>query len=293
MAKLIPQATVFKQPSTEDDLAKILRETAAGNDPDGTPVVILAGGTSLAFSRPGAETIIDLNALPFRGCRINADGGLSIGTVTTIGELERDPAAASFCGGILRQATDTLASTPLRNLITVGGNLAAGYAWCDLPVVFLALDASVEMFPGQSLVNLPGEGDRSFRRLAGNGEIIQRIHLSGRYRDGRGAFIKFARTHTDLALVSVAVAFRLENGMMNAVRAACGGLVPIPRRLMAVEQMLEGQAPENTLFQTAAAAIDITPRPDTRAEAAYRLDVLKTLIPRAFSQALKEQSHDD
>ncbi|HPQ40948.1 MAG TPA: FAD binding domain-containing protein, partial [bacterium] len=161
MAKLIPGATTFLQPATEDELTEQLTAVSAGGGEDEPGVLILAGGTSLAFSRPDTRTILDLNGLPFRGCRTESGSELSIGAVTTVTELENDPETAGFCGGILRQATDMLASTPLRNLITAGGNLAAGYAWCDLPVAFLALDGRYELFPGGEIMEIPAGGDRS------------------------------------------------------------------------------------------------------------------------------------
>ena len=160
MAKLIPTAMQYYRPETPAELEPLL----GSNDP---AALFIGGGTGMAFSRPAAERIVDLSRMPWKGCRRLADGSLEIGAVTTIGELERLPDATAFCGGILRQATDKLASTPLRNLITVGGNVAAGFAWSDLPVVFLALDARYRAFPGNGdgLHPLAFEEGKPLRRL--------------------------------------------------------------------------------------------------------------------------------
>lgn len=276
MAKLIPTATHYHRPADPDELKRLLGES-------GSAAFIMAGGTSLAFSRPSAQRIIDLNNLPWKGCRKLDDAALEIGALTTVGDLERDPAAAAFCGGLLLQATDKLASTPLRNLITAGGNLAAGFAWSDLPVAFLALDARYRIFPNgdAGLQPLPVEGEQSLRQLTRTGKIISHIVLDGRFAGARGGFMKFARTASDLSLVSTAVVMRMDTGRMKDVRVVAGGCVAAPKRLPEVEALLEGNEPDDALFGQAGRTAAVLPRPDTRATEEYRLDVLKTLVTRA------------
>lgn len=280
MAKLIPTATRYHRPASPDELAHLIGDAHPSS-------LILAGGTSLSFSRPAVERLVDVSGMPWHGCRRLPDGALEIGAVTTIGEFERNPDVAAFCGGFLRQATDRLASTPLRNLITVGGNVAAGFAWSDLPVACLALDARYRVFPGSgndALLPFPVDGEQSLRQLSRSGRVISHIVLDGRFAAARGTYIKFARTASDLSLVSAAVVFRLENARMRDIRIVAGGLTAAPRRLPDVEAMLEGKEPDSGLFEKAGRAAEVMPRPDTRASEEYRLDVLKTLVTRACRQ---------
>lgn len=284
MAKLIPTATRYDRPDTPETLQRLIKNAT------GKPF-LLAGGTSLGFSRPKTEHIIDLNRLPFRECRLTALHDLEIGALTTIGDLERHNDAKSFCGGILTQATDALASTPLRNLITVGGNLAAGYPWSDLPVAFLALNARLRCFDSAQTdcvspkeISLPHDGQTTFKKLTEN-QFVSHIILDGKYANARGAFTKFSRTSTDLAIITVAVTFIPDGNIMRSVRVAVGGLVPVPQRLPEVEMMLEGQTFENSLFQEAGAAADVILRKDPRASDDYRRNVLKTLVTRTCIKA--------
>ncbi|MBN1295997.1 hypothetical protein JXA80_04405, partial [bacterium] len=83
------------------------------------------------------------------------------------------------------------------------------------------------------------------------------------------------------------------NHRMVDVRVTAGGLVPVPLRLTRVEQLLEGQSPDDTLFETAARSVVLTPRPDSRASAEYRLDILRTLIVRACTQVAEEYRHEN
>jgi CO/xanthine dehydrogenase FAD-binding subunit len=284
MPKLIPTATRYDRPDTPEALHQLIKNTTV-------KPFLMAGGTSLAFSRPKAEHIIDLNRLPFRECRLTAQHDLEIGALTTIGDLERLSEIQSFCGGILLQATDKLASTPLRNLITVGGNLAAGYPWSDLPVACLALNARLRFFdPAQTdyvspeETALPHNGKTSFRKLTAN-QLVSHIILDGKYSNARGAFTKFSRTSTDLAIITVAITFIPDGNLMRSVRVAVGGLVSVPQRLPDVEMLLEGQTFEKTVLLNAGAAADVMLRNDTRASDDYRRSVLKTLVTRTFMKA--------
>jgi len=285
MSKLLPSAKQYERPENEAELYEILSQT------DGSDYLI-AGGTSLSFSRPAVQRIIDISKMPLKGCRFDADNNLVIGAMTTIGDLERNSAAATFCGGILRQTTDQLASTPLRNLITVGGNLAAGYAWCDLPVALLAMDAQYEVIPGENSRTIPYDGSTSFRRLSKKDEIISKISLGSQFKDASGVFMKFSRTSTDLAMVNVAVTMKVEQNILKTVRIVAGGLVPTPMRLQEIEQMLEGQVINSEFVEQAVKKLNLKPRPDTRASAEYRLEVLKTLISRACNAA-GEQANEN
>ena len=280
MATLIPQANTYEKPASIDEAVTLLKT-------DTGKTLVYAGGTALAFSQPKVERIIDISELPLKGCELNSDDDLKIGALTTINQLEKDSNARRFCGGIIPMATDKLASTPLRNLITVGGNLAAGYAWSDLPVALLAMDAQYSLLPSKSLTPIPCDGEISFRRLAEDGALISHVVLDGAFRNRCGSFLKFARTSTDLAMVTVAVTMDIKNNTMNSVRIAAGGLVAIPQRLKNLEVELEGQTPGEELFQNTARNVNIRVRPDTRASEDYRLEVLKTLITRACLNCAK------
>ena len=280
MATLIPKAKTFEKPGTVDEAVALLQA-------DSGKTLVYAGGTALAFSQPKAERIIDISELPLKGCELTSNGDLEIGALTTISQLEKDSNAQSFCGGIIPLATDKLASTPLRNLITVGGNLAGGYAWSDLPVALLAMDAKYCLLPGKAVEPIPCDGEVSFRRLTEDGTLISHVVLDGAFKNRSGAFLKFARTSTDLAMVTTAVTMEIKDNVMNSVRIVAGGLVAIPQRLKNLEAELEGQKPGEELFKNIAGKVDIKVRPDTRATEEYRLEVLKTLIVRACLNCVK------
>jgi CO/xanthine dehydrogenase FAD-binding subunit len=282
MARLLVDLKEYLRPETVREAVDLITTFGSSGK-------VLAGGTSLAFSKPKISAAIDISRLPCRGCASTGDG-LEIGAVTTIREMETDPLAQEYAGGILCQASDKLASTPLRNLITVGGNLMGGYSWSDLPVVFLTLDASIRYVreePGIKSIDIDGQHQRS--KLLESNELITHIVLPANRQSSSGVFLKYSRTETDFAMVSVAVSLNHSGGRMSDIRIACGGLVGEPQRIMAAETMLEGSVLSDSLLEKtgAAAAETITPRNDYIAGAEYRLSVLSTLVQRAVRAAVK------
>jgi xanthine dehydrogenase YagS FAD-binding subunit len=86
----------------------------------------LAGGTTqldlmLKDGVVAPERLVDITRLPLRG--VNLDGNaLRVGAMTTMEELAADPAVAERLP-VLREALVAGASTQLRNMATIGGNL--------------------------------------------------------------------------------------------------------------------------------------------------------------------------
>lgn len=98
-----------------------------GKAADGGAVRILAGGTDLlGCLRDGvfdAGTLVALGRITeLRGVRETADGGLSIGALTTIAEIERHPLIKERYAALAKGAAE-VASPQLRNQGTLGGNL--------------------------------------------------------------------------------------------------------------------------------------------------------------------------
>ncbi|MBT8496053.1 MAG: xanthine dehydrogenase family protein subunit M [Deltaproteobacteria bacterium] len=86
-----------------------------------------AGGTDLLGclhdGAMSASTVVSLSDLDeLRGIRENADGGLAIGTLTTISEVSQSELVTEHYPG-LAQAAGEVASPQLRNQGTIGGNL--------------------------------------------------------------------------------------------------------------------------------------------------------------------------
>jgi CO/xanthine dehydrogenase Mo-binding subunit/NADPH-dependent glutamate synthase beta subunit-like oxidoreductase/CO/xanthine dehydrogenase FAD-binding subunit len=116
-------------PAPEHRSAESLEEAAARlKEADGTARAV-AGGTDLVGLlkgrvRPDAPaTLVDLKTIPGLDGVEERDGALTIGSLTRLSELERHPLVRERHGG-LAQAAHAIASPQLRNMGTVGGNIA-------------------------------------------------------------------------------------------------------------------------------------------------------------------------
>jgi xanthine dehydrogenase YagS FAD-binding subunit len=94
---------------------------------DGEGVRPLAGGTDLLplmkANVIAPEQLVDIKRLPgMRGVAVEADGGLSIGGLTTLSKIEESaPVRERYA--VLVEAIGEAATPQLRNMATLGGNL--------------------------------------------------------------------------------------------------------------------------------------------------------------------------
>ena len=115
---------------------------------------ILAGGTAAqldwAAGAPVPEHWIDLNLLDeLRGVTEFADGSIRIGALTSLSALRHDALIGEKLP-MLRDAVGRVGSAGIRNLATLGGNVAGG-SGCLIPAL-LAFDVEVELFTAKGLV---------------------------------------------------------------------------------------------------------------------------------------------
>ena len=120
MSKDMMPAFELYQPDSVDGAVELLAEAGEGG-------WALAGGNdSLDWfkdrvKRP--ETVVDLSGLgELRGVRELAGGGIEIGALTTLTEVENNPLVRERYG-LLATAASRVASPQIRNVGTLGGNL--------------------------------------------------------------------------------------------------------------------------------------------------------------------------
>jgi CO/xanthine dehydrogenase FAD-binding subunit len=191
-------------------------------------------------------------------------------------------------GGMLRTAMRETAPWLIRNAATLAGNIANASPAADSAPALLALDARLglrgeweeevdvaDVLIGPHSTTL---GDR----------LIEEIRIPADAVSRRGAFIKFARSKSDIAQVNVAVSFQADEGVLHGARVAFGAVAPTAVRARSAEAVLEGRPPDEDVLQRAAEAVtdDISPISDWRASAEYRSRVSAILLTRAVRQAL-------
>src|SRR5258708_23347427 len=117
-------------------------------DPDDSAVRPIAGGTALMLMMKAGvfrpTRLVSLRKLGGQHARIAlaANGELSIGAMTPLAVVERSPEVAR-AAPVIPRAMRRLSNIRVRNVATIGGNLAHGDPHMDLPPVLIALGAEV------------------------------------------------------------------------------------------------------------------------------------------------------
>jgi CO/xanthine dehydrogenase FAD-binding subunit len=239
----------------------------------------------------GVEALIDIRNLGLKHVTLDADG-LSIGAMVTFTELQQlEEVQNSAALGAVR---DALKYPPLqiRNVATVGGNIAAACPYFDLPTAFMSLDAVVKAHgpDGQRDLDLQEMMVGLFQNALEPNELVASLFLPRLPARSASAFMKLETNANDLAIVNVAVRISLDAaGSCQEARVAIGGgVAETPVRALAAERVLQGKKISEALVQQAGAAAqsDLRPMSDHRATGAYRSAMAKTLTERALRQAL-------
>ena len=163
----------------------------------------------------------------------------------------------------------------------------------DMCVAMAALDAVVHVESATGTRTIPFE---DFHRLPGDtpqrdttlepGELVTAVELPATRFDRHYTYLKLRdRQSYAFALVSVAAAMRLEDGVMTDVRLALGGVAHKPWRDRDAEALLSGKAPERALFSKAAEAI----LADAQGQGAndFKIELARRAIVRGLDQAAR------
>jgi carbon-monoxide dehydrogenase medium subunit len=216
--------------------------------------------------------------------------GLRLGALTSIFDVESHPLVRRHYP-VLADATHKVANIRIRNLATIGGNLAHADSQSDPPTVFAALGAHV-------VTTGPG-GERrlpvgaflagAYETALQPGELVREVQVPLPEPGLDGIYLKFVtRTAGDRPCVGVAAFARSERGVIEAVRVVVGAVSPVPVQMVAIEDRLRGQRIADldlhAVSQLAAEHID--PVGDLRGGEWYKRQIVPVLVRRALEQVL-------
>ncbi|MBF8691804.1 FAD binding domain-containing protein [Pseudomonas fulva] len=161
----------------------------------------------------------------------------------------------------------------------------------DMCVALAALKAVVHVqgpadkrqIPFADFHRLPGDTPQHDNHLAPD-ELITAIELPDQGFAEHFRYVKVRdRASYAFALVSVAAALRIENGLIQEARIALGGVAHKPWRNEAVEATLHGQAPSIELFTQAATALLQGAQP--LSQNGFKVQLAQQAIIRALNEA--------
>lgn len=272
-----------------------LEEAVALLDPNDAGVRPIAGGTALTLMlqarifRP--TRLVSLRRLngALRGIHVDDHGGLRIGALTTLTELERSPVLA-ISEPVMARALHTLSNVRVRNVATVGGHLAHADPHMDLPPILVTLGARVRATSprGDRWLDVADLIVGYYETSLAGDELIAELHIPAQPRGARAAYEKFtALSADDWPAVGIASWFRKSGETIVEARLAVGGATARPTRLTAAEAALVGGAADAARFAAAAdaAADEVSPLADIRGSVAYKREMVRVHVRRALARA--------
>ena len=108
---------------------------------------IIGGMIWLKMEKINVGTAIDLSGLGLDAIE-ETEEQFAIGAMVTLRQLELDAGLAAYTNGAVRESVRHIVGVQLRNLATVGGSIYSRFGFSDVLTLFLALNASVELYKG-------------------------------------------------------------------------------------------------------------------------------------------------
>lgn len=273
--------TAYFKPKTIAEAVELLREHPGKGK-------FIAGGTNLlAAPDPTLDYLIDLHQLGLNYI-LETETAIRIGACTTIQELYQAPLIKNLADGLLSQVASWFASRQIRNVATIGGNIAERLSAADTAPALLALDAQVIIVGDQERRLALTEFFRNAGGTILNNELIQEFLIPKIFQPARGKFLKNCKTHDDISIVSVATAVIMPEQRCEKVRIALGAVAPTPIRILQAERLLEGQIPTQERIHEVANTVAATIHPidNFRASADFRKEISRVYTIRALSECL-------
>jgi carbon-monoxide dehydrogenase medium subunit len=269
--------------SLDDALAKL-----AATEGDGK---FIAGGHSLVplmklrLSEP--KILIDIARIPGLSGIREKDGQVEIGAGTVHHDVASSALLRQMCPAIADCAAE-IGDPQVRNRGTIGGSLAHADPSADYPAVILALDAEIHMkgpkgwravkardfFQGLFTVDLAAD------------EIIAKVTFNP---VKAAAYAKLHQRASHFAIVGVAAALDVKNGVIQSARIGLTGASSHATRLTDVEKALAGKPASADSIKAAARSAGATLEDinsDIHASSEYRRAMIQVFTERALNGAL-------
>jgi carbon-monoxide dehydrogenase medium subunit len=285
---MIPAAFEYHAPSTLGEATALL--TKLGDD-----AKVLSGGQSLIplmkLRLANPAHLVDINGIPGLSGIRESDGVLKIGALTRESELEESQIVRSRYP-LLHDTSRVIADPLVRNLATVGGNLAHGDPANDHPATMLALGAEIVAVgpKGERRVPIASFFTGPFETSLRPDEILTEIRIPSPAARSGGAYLKLERKVGDFATAAVAVQVTLgANGACESVGIGLTNVGLTPIKATKAEASLKGVTPDEAAIKRAAAlAADAAePSEDLRGSVEYKKDLVRILTARALRKAVE------
>ncbi|MDL2259424.1 xanthine dehydrogenase FAD-binding subunit XdhB [Deltaproteobacteria bacterium OttesenSCG-928-K17] len=258
---------------------------------------LIAGGTDVLVKLRHFDhkyfNLVDIHDLAELQREEISGGKLFLGSGLTFSRLINSPLVKEHIP-VLAEACATVAGPQIRNMGTIGGNIANGATSADTAAPLLVLEPTlVIQGPGgvvkKSIIGFhTGPGRVSLER----NEILLGFEFDLETLKGFGAaYYKYAmRSAMDIATIGCAAAVKMDGGTIADLRLALTVAAPTPIRCPAAEAAGRGRPLNDGSLKDIAAALDgdIKPRTSWRASKEFRTRIIKALADRMIRAAAEK-----
>ncbi len=254
---------------------------------------ILAGGTIVLHrmkERIGVRPyLIGIKAVPDLGTIVLEDKeALRLGSLAGLQEIA-DAGGVRKNFPLLSTACGALGTPQIRNMGTIGGNVACRFATAETvpALIVLAAKAKVVTGAGEKLVLV----EELYEEMK-DGDLITEIRVDALPPYTNAGYKKFAvRERLDYATVSAAVLMTLDGSTCREIRIGLGGVTLQTMKARAAENTMKGEKVTESLIKKAAgiAADNATVHSDMMFSGDYKKKILKVMVERAIQEAAGEK----
>jgi xanthine dehydrogenase FAD-binding subunit len=229
----------------------------------GGPASAIAGGTDLMLDLQQGrhvplDTLVDLTGIPEMAGVAIRSSDLFIGAAAPLSRIFLSPLVSEHAQALL-EACQLIGGPQVRNMATLGGNVAHALPAADGTIALLALDARAEVasLAGSRMVALAelflGPGQSA---LKSGQELLVGFYLPLKKTQQSSAFKRIMRSQgIALPILNLAVWLERRSERVARVRIAVGPSGATPRRMLAAEQILTGQSFSQERNRNALAAL--------------------------------------
>ena len=281
---MISTAFEYQRATSIDDAIKRLQDTGGG-------AKLLAGGHSLVplmklrLSEPGV--LIDIARIPGLAGIRDKDGTIEIGAATVHHDVASSALLRENCP-VVADTAGEIGDPQVRNRGTLGGSLAHADPSADYPAVMLAVDAEIHLKgpKGWRTVKASHFFQDLFTVDLAPDELIASVQFTP---VKAAAYAKLHQRASHYAIVGVAAALDVRNGVIQSARLGLTGAGSHATRMTNVEQALAGQPLSVKAIESAArlAGVGIKDvNADIHASEEYRRAMIPVFTRRALEGAM-------
>ncbi|MBZ0178317.1 MAG: FAD binding domain-containing protein [Melioribacteraceae bacterium] len=282
-------------PETFIDIEKRLKEIKLEQvEANEKSNIFIGGGSDLFVQKPDDLLERDVAFLEQQHLNyiVENNNRIELGGGTTFEQFKQSEILRKIIPTLERDI-DLIASLPIRNSATIGGNLSNASPIGDLTIILLALSSTLILSDGKNERELLlSEYYLDYKKLnKKEDEFIKAVWFEVPQNNFHFSFEKVSkRTYLDIASVNSAMLIETDNNKIKNIFISAGGIAPIPKLLKETNKYLTGKGISIDTIDSALTVMqsEISPISDVRGSAEYKRLLLNQLFKAHFLKLFPE-----